>query len=141
MSAYCDRDDLPKYGIGAVAIAPIPDDVKDAAIEGVSSSIDSYLRDRYQLPLTAWGIDIRRCAAILATYDLMVVRGYNPAAGADQNILTRYEGQIRWLERIARQEVQPDVTPTQDQAPGFDDPRVMTNAPRGWSRKRTVGLV
>lgn len=130
--AYCDPADLPVYGVNATALAPIPALTQQGACDAASSVIDTYFRDRYQLPLVAWGIDVREAAAVIAVYNLLVVRGYNPSAGADVNLRLRYEDKLKWLLQVARQEVQADVTPTQDQAPGYDDPRVVTNQQRGW---------
>jgi phage gp36-like protein len=131
--AYCDPADLPVYGVNATALSPIPALTQQGACDAASAIIDTYFRDRYKLPLTAWGIDVRRAAAVLAVYDLLVTRGYNPSAGADLNIRLRYEDTLRWLLQVARQEVQADVTPTQDQAPGYDDPAINTSAQRGWT--------
>lgn len=135
---YCTSSDLPNLGISAVALAPIDSAVQDAACEAASAIADSFLRSRYKLPLTAWGVDLTQKTAILAVYDLLVVRGYNPSAGADVNIRLRYDDAMLWFLHISRQEVHPDVTPTQDQAAGYDDPRVMTNDQRGWSNSAKV---
>ncbi len=135
---YCVAGDLAKYGVSAVALAPIDSAVQDAACASASEVVDSYFRDRYKLPLSAWGIDVIRATAILAVYDLLVVRGYNPSAGADVNVRLRYEDTLKWLLQVARQEVQANVTPTQDQASGYDDPRIMSNDSRGWSRSSKV---
>lgn len=131
--AYCDPADLPTYGVNATALAPIPAPVQQGACDASSAIIDSYFRDRYRLPLTAWGTDVRRAAAVLSVYDLLVVRGYNPAAGADLNLRLRYEDTLRWLLQVSRQEVQANVTPTQDQAEGYDAPAIATSAQRGWT--------
>jgi phage gp36-like protein len=106
--------------------------VQSAACDSASEVVDSYLRDRYRLPLSAWGVDIIRTTALIAVYDLLVVRGYNPSAGADVNVRLRYEDALKWLQMVARQEIQANVTPMQHDAAGFDDPRVLTNANRGW---------
>lgn len=133
MSSYAVLADLPKYGVSAVALAPIDPAVQQAAIDAASAVVDSFLRARYKLPLSAWGVDITRTTAVLAVYDLLVTRGYNPAAGADINIKLRHDDAMLWLLHVSRQDVHPDVTPTQDQAPGYDAPRVLTNSQRGWN--------
>jgi len=130
--SYCDPSDLPLYGLSATALAPIPLLTQQAACDEASEICDTYFRDRYQLPLVAWGIDVRGAAAKIAVYNLMSTRGFNVSQGADQNIRLRYEDTLKWLLQVARQEVQANVTPTQDQAPGYDDPSVVTNQPRGW---------
>jgi phage gp36-like protein len=136
--AYCTTDDLAKYGVSAVALSPIDPLVQAAACDAASEVVDSYFRDRYKLPLSAWGVDVTRNTAIIAVYDLLVVRGYNPSAGADVNVRLRYEDAMKWLLQVARQEVQANVTPTQDQASGYDAPRILSNEQRGWSTGRRV---
>ena len=129
---YCTVADLASYGVSAVALAPIDPTVQQAACDSASEVVDSYFRDRYKLPLSAWGIDVRRATAILAVYDLLVVRGYNPSAGADVNVRLRYEDTLKWLLQVARQEIQANVTPQQHDSPGYDAPRILTNPTRGW---------
>lgn len=132
MSSYAVPEDLAKYGIAATAIASIPSDVQQAALDSASELADSYFRSRYLLPFTKWGNDVRRVVAVLATYDLLVVRGYNPASGADINLRLRYDDALAWLRQVSRQEAHPDVTPSMAQAAGYDDPHVSTHALRGW---------
>lgn len=131
--SYCTVADLASYGVSAVALAPIDPAVQQAACDAASAVVDSFLRDRFKLPLSRWGVDLTQKTAILAVYDLLVVRGYNPSAGADVNLRLRYEDTMTWLLHVARQEVQPDVTPQQHDSPGYDAPRILTNSQRGWS--------
>lgn len=130
---YCDVAELASFGVSAVALAPIDPSVQQAAIDSASDVVDSYFRDRFKLPLATWGTDVKRVTAQIAVYDLLVVRGYNPSAGADVNVRLRYEDALKWLLQVARQEVQPNVTPQQHDSPGYDAPRILTNSVRGWS--------
>lgn len=132
MSSYAAPADLVKYGISSAALQGISSTDQQEAIDGASELADGYFRSRYSLPLTAWGKDVRRVVSIIAVYDLLVIRGYSPAAGADINLRARYEDALDWLARVSRQEVQADVTPTQDQAPGYDDPTITTHPTRGF---------
>ena len=134
MAGYCVLADLPLSGISAVALGAIDDTVLQACIDSEAAKMSSYFRCRYKMPLMAWGDDVKICNVILAVYDAMVVRGYNPSAGADVNLRLRYQDQLLWLLHVSRQDVQPDVTPSQDQSAGFDAPRVVTNEVRGWGR-------
>jgi phage gp36-like protein len=94
--------------------------------------MDGYFRARYSLPLSAWGADVTRINAVLAVYDLLVTRGYNPAAGADVNVRLRTEDAINWLKGVSRQEIHPDVTPQQHESAGFNAPDVVTHESRGY---------
>jgi len=139
--AYADLPDLDRFGVQSSALVSLPSVTKQAALDASAEEMDSYFRTRYpeldaKTPgwkqFTDWGQDVRRCNAILATYDLMVVRGYNPASGADIALRDRYLDQIRWLERIARQEVQPNITPKMHEIAGYDSPAIATGDQRGW---------
>lgn len=139
--AYATISDLDKYGIQTAALEDLASPTKQAALDSTAEIMDSYFRARYPDLETAvpgwtsfdsWGEDVVRVNAILATYDLMVVRGYNPAAGADIALRDRYLDAIRWLERVARQEAQANLKPKQHDAADYDSPGVATYEMRGW---------
>ena len=92
--AYATPGDLATYGVSATALAPIDTPVQEAACEAASDVVDGYLRARYKLPLGDWGTDLIRVTAQIAVYDLLVVRGYNPAAGAEgaRHGLQKFQG-------------------------------------------------
>ncbi len=120
------------YGVNAEALVGIPDAAVEAAIEAASDFADSAFRARYNLPLLAWGADVKRACAQLAAYDLLVVRGFNPELGADSNMGARAELAQAWLRAVGRQEMHANVTPSPVQTPDFDEPRVITASARGW---------
>ena len=115
MPAYATINDLTSLGLRSNALAGIPQASLDAALDAASRLADSYLQARYQLPLSAWGEDLRRCVAVLAAYDVMAVRGFAPE-GVDEHLRLRAEDAIRWLEGVARGLVTPvgivDATPS-----------------------------
>lgn len=138
--AYASIDDLGKVGIRSEALAPISPATKQAALDATAEEMDSYFRAEFKLidgvpgwqTFTDWGQDVIRANAILAVWDLMVIRGYNPAAGADATLRMRYEDTIAWLRGVARQQIHPNITPKMHETPGFNQPRVLTAAKRGW---------
>jgi phage gp36-like protein len=140
---YCVRSDLANY-IAAAALSPIATGVQDQACIDASSTVDSYLRGRYALPLSAWGTDLRRYTAWVAIYYLMSGRGFSPQGGADRQITERYYMAVGdpskpgsgWLPGVQRQSIHPDVTPAQAQPgdPVHDVPQVITSPQRGWTR-------
>ena len=130
-AVYAVRADLPLYGANANALASVPTATQEAALAAASELADSYLRTRYVLPLLAWGNDLRRAVCQIATYDLFVTRGYNPAAAADVNYRMRYEDAIAWLKSVARQEAQADVVTSDTQAQ-YDEPTIITSPRQGW---------
>jgi phage gp36-like protein len=106
---YATQDDLFRLGLPEGALRGVSPSAIEDALEAASRLADSYLRARYALPLTAWDEALTRAVAAIAAYDLMAVRGYDPARGADEVLRLRYEDAIRWLERVAAGEVTPEV--------------------------------
>jgi hypothetical protein len=110
------------------------------ACTDASERADSYLRGRYQLPLTQFGTDLKTMTAYIAVYLLGQMRGFNPAAGADQNIVARYYEAVGhpqipgsgWFPAVQRQAIHPDVTGSASAAPNYQLPQVATSVPRGW---------
>lgn len=137
---YADLEDLGSLGIAAAALEAITDETKLDALAASGELVDSYLRARYALPsdqpgwlvFASWGRDIRRANALLAVYDLMVLRGYAPESEGDEQLRLRYDDTIRWLEGVASQKIHPNVTPKQHQSAGYDAPRLLSNLPRGY---------
>jgi phage gp36-like protein len=111
-----------------------------------TETMDSYFRGRFNLPLLAWGNDVTRYTAYVASYLLMTLIGFAPQAGSDQLIVTRYYEAVGypdrpgsgWAPGVQRQAIQPDVTPSIaiGQNSGVDLPQVSTNPPRGWAQFR-----
>ncbi len=87
---YASTADLANLGLVSAALANVQPGMQDAALVASSAVIDSYLESRYALPLVSWGSDLVRVASVIAAYDIMTARGYNPAAGTDTNIRQRY---------------------------------------------------
>lgn len=143
ITAYCEPPDLVALAIQPKALARVPIDVQEDAIEANSRLIDSYLRSHYTLPLTQVGKDMVRACAILTVYDLLASRGYNPEGAADEVLERRYDKTIRWLEQIAAGRAFPDVTDSSSGAtPGnttASGPRVTSATSRGWSNRGTNG--
>jgi phage gp36-like protein len=143
MSTYASLADLTLYGCPATSLGALSTDQQNAALSSASEVVDSYLRGRFSLPLTAWGVDITEATCRIAAYNLMNIRGYNPASAADVNLLDRYTAAISWLRDVQRQAAHPNVTPQQAATPDWVQPFVYstsvvdvstgaTAARRGW---------
>lgn len=129
--AYATRAQLASIGVKGAAIATIPTADQDAALDAASALADGYLRSRYDVPRTTVGMDLTSAVCKIAAYDLLVVRGFNPQAGADVNIRMRYDDAIKWLEAVAKGLVHlVDAAPLESS--DFDQPRVVTSTRRGW---------
>ena len=130
--AYATTTDLTQVGISAEALADIAAGDQEAAIDAASAVVDSYLRSRFTLPLTEFGDDLTRATCVLAVYDLLVVRGYNPEAGAADQVRLRYEDVLRWLERVSAGSITPAVTDSSSTGAARAAPRAASNTARGW---------
>lgn len=131
MAQYIVPSDISTYGVNGAALTGIPFAEQTAACVAVSAEADASFRARYNLPLVAWGQDVRAMLARIAAYELLVVRGFNPELGADTNLAMRAESARAWLRAVARQEQHPDVTATPPQVTAYDEPRIITQ-PRLW---------
>jgi phage gp36-like protein len=138
---YVVYTDLPQYLPSQVLnLATVVQ--QQQACTDATEEIDSYIRGRYEMPLLAWGTDLRRMAAYVAIYLLMS----GPIGNPDANITTNYYRVVGWPDRpgsgwavgVQRQSIQPDVTPSipVGQDPGHDAPQVSSQPQRGWLMSR-----
>ncbi len=132
MSSYATPSDLTQFAVNANALVGFTAGQQQAALDAASVLADSKLRGRYALPLVTWDVDLRRAVAVIAAYDMLVARGYNPGDGADDNLRARYDDAMKWLDDVERQNTHPNVTPANGQTPQYDAPKVITSTRRGW---------
>lgn len=112
MSAYCSiQDMISRYGLDELARLAgsdlvgddtIDDELIDIAINDASALIDSYLRGRYALPLAATPEELVRICCDLTRYDLRGQRGALGQGGVADEVKTRRETAIKWLEQVAK---------------------------------------
>lgn len=133
--AYIDLDQFKALGLPARALDGFTGDPVDHFYAG-TTTVNSYLRGRYQLPLTPpFPGEIVNATAKLAAYSILSVRGFDPENAADVNIRMQYDDMVRWLERLADGKVTLDLRA--DASPGVHDggPRVLSrdrNDARRW---------
>lgn len=133
---YCTVEDVGRFGIKAEALESFSaeDEIAPAA-EAASRTIDTYLRDRFTLPLTAWGSEITQAAAIIAAFNLVSTEGFKPNENPEDSIvLIRYEKTLAWLKMVGQGLATPDVTgtPTPEDVPPPNVGRVISNVQRGY---------
>lgn len=125
--------ELLQLGLPGAAISVVGITVRDEARAAASAEALSYVKKRATLPLLSWGSDLRRAVAHLATYDLMVYRGFDPGSESGALIVKRRDDAILWLRDVARGIVEPvdmvDSTETTDEAA----PLVSSDEPGGWA--------
>jgi|SRR5688572_134319 len=104
MSQYATVSNLTSLVIPALALAGmtaagiVPDDHLTKA----SGKVDSYLRGRYRLPLTApYPDEIIANVCQIAGYTILCARGFDPTNHSDMNIRMQHDDAIRWLRDVA----------------------------------------
>ena len=138
MTRYATTTNLARLGIRAEALNGIATAVQEEALDASSAVADGYLRARgYVMPLTAWSTDLTRAVAVLAAFDLLVTRGYDPNAGTDDVLLKRVEMATTWLRDVAAGRVTPDLTDSTPSVPEESQQTFcVTNRRRNWTRGR-----
>ena len=138
MTRYATTTNLARLGIRAEALTGIATAVQEEALDASSAVADGYLRARgYVMPLTAWSTDLTRAVAVLAAFDLLVTRGYDPNAGTDDVLLKRVEMATTWLRDVAAGRVTPDLTDSTPSVPEESQQTFYTtNRRRNWTRGR-----
>lgn len=138
MTRYASTTNLTRLGLRSEALTGIATATQEAALDAASALADGYMRSRgYVLPLSAWSDDLTRAVAILAAFDLLVTRGFDPSAGADDVMLRRVEMATSWLRDVAAGRVTPDVTDsTSGVVEESEQTFCVTNTRRTWNRGR-----
>ena len=119
---YAQRTDLAAIGLPAQALAGIANATQDLHLLKASGKIDTYLRSRYSVPLSApYADEIIEVCCCLAAYSLLVYRGFNPNS-YDVNFRLRYEDAVGYLKDLsagrASLDIAADATPaTNEGAP------------------------
>jgi phage gp36-like protein len=132
-AAYCyaTLDDLNGCGLPAPALAGLALDKQQAALVRASRMSDTFLRDRYTLPLhcpidpalTLW-------VCWMAAYFLLCTRGFNPnQSGIDTVVRMNYQDALDNLKRVANGQQQLCV---KQGAPSSEQPQIGTNESRGY---------
>lgn len=132
---FAQMDDISAISLPAEALSGVTDNLKAKALIAATDVIVPYLTKGGDWPKTTWGDEIRRAASIIAAYDLMVGRGFDPDR-YDENFRKRYEDIIKWLEGVAAGSLEPtDPDPDPDPDPGVPiagEGYVVTEMKRGW---------
>jgi phage gp36-like protein len=104
ITVYATSDDLV---VPAQALSMFSAGDKTDALEKASQLADGYLNSRFRLPLTAWGDDLTDAVAVVATYKLIMKRGYKPGSVDNSELYQRYKDALSWLDKVAKGTVTP----------------------------------
>lgn len=123
MTAYATPTQLETFGLPADVVARAGTKGIDVAahLAAASAEADGYLRARYDLPLSTWGLDLTRSVCALAAESVLAVLGYNPE-GPEALVPRRARDARRWLEGVRAGTTDPgialvDTTPDDDAPP------------------------
>jgi phage gp36-like protein len=106
ITVYASLTDLADLSIGK--LAQIQNPQKTRALAKASAWVDSYIRNRYTLPLMVVDESIRRVTLAIAVYDLLAHK-LNPENDGDKEIRKRYDDAIAWLESVQAGSTTPAV--------------------------------
>lgn len=132
---YATVADLAACGLPAAALASISDPTKLQALDDNSAVADTYMGDKYQLPLSPpYDRSVVRMVCYLAAWDLLGLRGYNPSDPTDQVVQRRAQIAIDFFQRVADGKARLNVVQA---APESLQPDVYTNESRGFGSEDT----
>lgn len=125
MSQYCTAASIKAPGVNDV-------DKTTWAVRA-SGIADSYIGNRYELPLISWGDDLTDATRAIARYKAMSDRGWRPDNPADETIVEEYRDAMRWLRDVGERKAHlvdaVDSTPARQEGA----PLVSTEEPLGWA--------
>lgn len=130
MSRYAVIADLDISGIPRAAFGTLLDPQIQGALDRASAFADTFVGCKNTLPLIA-PFDPMLTVAVcqVASYWLMVLRGYNSDAPGDAALRQNFIDAREWLVRVANGQARLAVTQS---APESLQPIVSTSEPRGY---------
>lgn len=129
---YCDPADITNYAVPEHSIAEISASARADGCIAATDVAAGFVGAAYELPLTAWGEDLRQQTAYLAAAQLFSRRGVDPG-GPDKVVIDNRDSALKWFDRLANGRLSPpgivDSTPEEDEGGSFV---VSGKPPRGW---------
>ena len=105
-SQYAQLSDLANT-IPAAALTSLTAGQQTQALIDASVYADGFLNDQYQLPLVSWSTDLTKAVCMIASYSLMLTRGFMPGSSHNENFRQMYDDANKWLDGIARGKITP----------------------------------
>lgn len=99
--AYATTTDLVRFGLPAAALSGISTAAQEAAIDAASALADSYLRSRYTVPLTSYGVDLTQQVCALAAEMLLTTRGFDATRANGDAVTLRADNARAWLRDVS----------------------------------------
>lgn len=99
--AYATTTDFARFGLPAAALTGIATATQEAALDAASVFADSYLRSRYDVPLTTYGVDLTQCVCALAAETLLTTRGFDATRANGDAVTLRADNARTWLRDVS----------------------------------------
>ncbi len=129
---YADPTDITAFAVPEASIEEIGASQRVDALVAATEVADGFLNSSFELPISAWGSDLRQNVAILAAATLFRQRGADPQ-GPDVIVFDSESRAMKWFDRISNGRLKPpgivDTTPDAFEGGGFV---VMSKPKRGW---------
>lgn len=143
MSQYPALSDLQELCLPVGALEGLSDPQQTKFLVEASAHVDSYLRGRYKLPLSApYPQELIAASLAVAAYNIMFFRGFD-SESQDMLMVDRFQyytgkqGQKGWLDKLSTGQVNLDVsadaTPTEFEG----GPAVSSVSPSGYCSSRS----
>jgi phage gp36-like protein len=133
---YCTPSDMKRIIAEQSLIRDQNDNYSDEELDGfaqdATDEVSGSLGAVFELPLSAWGRDVRRKTAEVAVFYGITARGYQPDEPSGKTLRMMFDDAQRWLERVREEEL--ELHGVVDATPDIEDggAYVVTNASRGW---------
>ncbi|HTQ46660.1 MAG TPA: phage protein Gp36 family protein [Polyangiaceae bacterium] len=129
--AYASITDVQNLGVPAQAIGFLTDTQQNAILQSASDYADTFFRARWgthAVPLLAWDSSVTEAVAKIAAYRMIRVRGFKSNASADNELRQGHDDAVNWLHLVQRQQAHPSVTVAQANAPGSQQPLLISSS-------------
>lgn len=127
-TVYADRSDLEDYAMSVNVLTDVDPQKLLVAVLAGTAEAESFLDNAYEMPITAWGSDLRKHTATLAVHTIAM----HTREGLDETLDVAKDAAIRWFEMIGTGRIRPgtiiDTSPEIDESTAA----VVTTTSRGW---------
>lgn len=144
--AYCTGQDIINLALPVGNLAPLLPIQVSAICDAVGTFADAFFRGRWgyaAVPLVTWDSSITYATAQISAFRIMIVRGLKPDASDWKIYKAANDEGMDFLNKVQRQQMHPLVTLANGNAPGGQQPNVIsssvvdlssggTAANRGW---------
>lgn len=122
--------DLNLYGMLGSSMGKLTAGQIGACLQAASDEVYSALSGRFAPPYVNWDTATIIAVCKIAAWELLNLRGYNPAASADTNIKNRADQARAWILGVQKKSIHPRITPASAQ-PTYDQPKVVSASTTG----------